>query len=79
METAPRRLTSRSGNSAAAKAEAAGVQVVMDRFPKMEYGKQSGEWAWVGGNSGILSSRRQSMHESGTMQSFGLGVSPTKR
>ncbi len=66
-------------DEAAMRAEAAGVIVVMNRCPKMEYGKQSGEWAWVGGNSGILSSRRQSMHESGKMQSLGLGVIPTKR
>jgi uncharacterized protein len=66
-------------DEAAARAEAASIKVVMNRCPKMEYGKQSGEWAWVGGNSGILSSRRQSMHESGKMQSLGLGVIPTKR
>ena len=60
-------------DDAAAKAEAAGVQVVMDRCPKMEYGKLSGEWAWVGGNSGILSSRKQTLHESGKVQSLGLG------
>jgi predicted CoA-binding protein len=60
-------------DAAAAKAEAAGVQVVMDRCPKMEYGKLSGEWAWVGGNSGIISSKKQSLHESGKMQSLGLG------
>ena len=57
-------------DEAAARAEAAGIKVVMNRCPKMEYGKQSGEWAWVGGNSGILSSRRQHMHESGKMQSL---------
>lgn len=60
-------------DEAAAKAEAAGLQVVMNRCPKMEYGKLSGEWGWVGGDSGIISSRRQSMHESGKMQSLGLG------
>lgn len=60
-------------DEAAAKAEAAGVQVVMNRCPKMEYGKLSGEWAWVGGNSGILSSRKQTLHESGKVQSLGLG------
>jgi uncharacterized protein len=59
-------------DEAAAKAEAAGVKVVMNRCPKMEYGKLSGEWAWVGGNSGVLSSRRQSLHESGKVQSLGL-------
>ena len=60
-------------DAAAAKAEAQGVKVVMNRCPKMEYGKLSGEWAWVGGNSGIISSRKQSMHESGKVQSLGLG------
>jgi uncharacterized protein len=60
-------------DEAAARAEAAGVKVVMNRCPKMEYGKLSGEWAWVGGNSGIISSRKQSMHESGKVQSLGLG------
>jgi uncharacterized protein len=60
-------------DEAAARAEAAGIKVVMDRCPKMEYGKLSGEWAWVGGNSGIISSRKQHLHESGKMQSLGLG------
>jgi predicted CoA-binding protein len=60
-------------DEAAARAEAAGLQVVMNRCPKMEYGKLSGEWAWVGGDSGIISSRRQSLHESGKVQSLGLG------
>jgi predicted CoA-binding protein len=60
-------------DAAAARAEEAGIQVVMNRCPKMEYGKLSGEWAWVGGNSGLLSSRRQTLHESGRLQSLGLG------
>jgi uncharacterized protein len=50
--------------------------VVMNRCPKMEYGKLSGEWAWVGGNSGVISSKRQSLHESGRLQSLGLGLKP---
>ena len=60
-------------DEAAARAEAAGLKVVMNRCPKMEYGKLSGEWAWVGGASGILSSRKQVLHESGKGQSLGLG------
>ena len=64
-------------DEAALRAEAAGLKVVMNRCPKMEYGKLSGEWAWVGGNSGIISSRKQHMHESGKMQSLGLGAKPT--
>jgi len=63
-------------DEAAARAEAKGVKVVMNRCPKMEYGKLSGEWGWVGGNSGVLSSRRQALHASGKLQSLGLG--PTK-
>lgn len=62
-------------DQAANKAEAMGVQVVMNRCPKMEYGKLSGEWAWVGGNSGVLSSKRQSLHANGRLQSLGLGAS----
>ncbi|HEY7748204.1 MAG TPA: CoA-binding protein [Aestuariivirgaceae bacterium] len=59
-------------DAAALRAEAKGVQVVMNRCPKMEYGKHSGEWGWVGGASGILSSRRMKLHESGKVQSLGL-------
>jgi uncharacterized protein len=60
-------------DEAAAKAEATGLKVVMNRCPKMEYGKLSGEWGWVGGNSGVISSKRQSLHENGRMQSLGIG------
>jgi uncharacterized protein len=59
-------------DEAAALAEAAGIKVVMNRCPKMEYGKLSGEWGWVGGFSGALSSKRQRLHASGRMQSLGL-------
>ena len=59
-------------DAAAEEAEAKGLKVVMNRCPKMEYGKLSGEWAWVGGNSGILSSRRQTLHKSGKVQSLGI-------
>ncbi|MGE0241082.1 MAG: CoA-binding protein [Parvibaculaceae bacterium] len=61
-------------DAAAERAEAKGVKVVMNRCPKMEYGKLSGEWAWVGGNSGLISSRRPRLHESGKLQSLGLGI-----
>jgi predicted CoA-binding protein len=65
-------------DEAARKAEAAGMRVVMNRCPKMEYGKLSGEWSWVGGNSGMISSRRQRLHSSGKMQSLGI-VAPRRR
>ena len=45
-------------DSAAAKAESAGVKVVMNRCPKIEYGRLSSEIGWVGVNSGVLSSKR---------------------
>ena len=46
-------------NDEAAKlAEEAGLQVVMNRCPKIEYGRLSGELSWAGVNSRTLSSRR---------------------
>ena len=63
-------------DEAATAAEAAGIRVVMNRCPKIEYGKLSGEWGWVGGYSGALSSRRQSLHASGKMQSLGIARKP---
>jgi predicted CoA-binding protein len=63
-------------DEAAAEAEAQGVKVIMNRCPKMEYGKLSGEWAWIGGNSGIISSRRQTLHASGKIQSLGIDIKP---
>jgi predicted CoA-binding protein len=43
---------------AAAEAEAAGLKVVMNRCPKIEYGRLSGEIGWAGVNSGVISSVR---------------------
>jgi hypothetical protein len=43
---------------AAAEAEAAGLKVVMNRCPKIEYGRLSGEIGWAGVNAGALSSKR---------------------
>ena len=44
--------------AAAARAEAKGVQVVMNRCPKIEYGRLSGEISWHGVNSRIISARK---------------------
>jgi predicted CoA-binding protein len=45
-------------DAAAALAEAAGVKVVMNRCPKIEYGRLSSEISWIGVNSRTLSSKR---------------------
>jgi len=46
-------------NDEAAKlAEAAGLKVVMNRCPKIEYGRLSSEISWMGVNSRTLSSKR---------------------
>jgi predicted CoA-binding protein len=45
-------------DEAAATAEAAGLQVVMNRCPKIEYGRLSGEIGWSGVNSRVLSSKK---------------------
>ncbi len=43
---------------AAARAEARGLTVIMNRCPKIEYGRLSGEIGWQGINSRILSSKK---------------------
>ncbi len=49
-------------NDAAAKlAEDAGLKVVMNRCPKIEYGRLSSEISWMGVNSRTLSSKRAAL------------------
>ena len=48
-------------DEAAARAEAQGVEVVMNRCPKIEYGRLSGEISWQGINSRIISSRKATL------------------
>jgi predicted CoA-binding protein len=53
-------------NDAAAElAEARGVTVIMNRCPKIEYGRLSGEISWQGVNSRILSSKRPALSTKG--------------
>ncbi len=46
-------------DEAAALAEEAGLTVVMNRCPKIEYSRLNGELSWNGINSEIISSRRR--------------------
>ncbi|HEV2900795.1 MAG TPA: CoA-binding protein [Pseudaminobacter sp.] len=57
-------------DEAAAKAEAAGIKVVMNRCPKIEYARLAGEIGWNGVNSGVLSSKKPIMRSG--FQSFGV-------
>lgn len=61
-------------DEAAARAEAAGIKVVMNRCPKIEYARLSGEIGWNGVNSGVMSSRKPVMRTG--YQSYGLRSKP---
>lgn len=57
---------------AAARAEAKGLRVVMDRCPKIEFGRLSGEISWAGVNSRILSAKKPTLAGDG-VQKLALG------
>ena len=46
-------------DEAANRAKAASLTVIMDRCPKIEYGRLFGELGWSGVNSGIITSKRR--------------------
>jgi len=46
-------------DAAAARARAAGLEVVMNRCPKIEYGRLHSELSWGGFNSRVISSKRR--------------------
>lgn len=63
---------------AAARAEAAGMTVIMDRCPKIEYGRLSREINWVGVNTRTLSSKRPK-RLAGGVQKLQIGSSNKPR
>jgi predicted CoA-binding protein len=82
LSTPPRVIWMQLGvrnDAAAAKIEAAGIKVVMNRCPKIEYGRLSSEISWMGVNSRTLSSKRAPVPVKGVQrmsldrQSFGGG------
>ena len=48
-------------DQAAAKAEATGLRVIMNRCPKIEYGRLSGEIGWTGVNTKTISAKKPVM------------------
>lgn len=46
-------------DDAAALARAAGLEVIMDRCPKIEFGRLNAELSWGGFDSGVISARRR--------------------
>ena len=46
-------------DAAASLAEGAGLKVVMNRCPKIEFARLNGELGWNGINSGVISSKRR--------------------
>jgi len=55
-------------DGAAALAEANGIKVVMNRCPKIEYGRLSSEISWMGVNSRVLSSRKAQLSGRGVQR-----------
>jgi predicted CoA-binding protein len=72
-------------DEAAAKAEAAGLKVVMNRCPKIEYGRLSSEISWLGVNSRTISSKRAPLTGKGVQRmsldrpSIAGGATPAAR
>jgi predicted CoA-binding protein len=57
-------------DEAAAMAQHAGINVVMNRCPKIEYARLCGEIGWAGVNSGVISAKKPKLNKG--FQSFGI-------
>jgi predicted CoA-binding protein len=71
MQPRPRVIWMQLGirnDEAAKRAEAAGIEVVMNRCPKIEYGRLSSEIGWMGVNTRTLSSKRAQPAARGTQR-----------
>jgi predicted CoA-binding protein len=71
MQPRPRVIWMQLGvrnDAAAALAEANGLTVVMNRCPKIEYGRLSSEISWMGVNSRTLSSKRAQLSGRGVQR-----------
>jgi uncharacterized protein len=64
-------------DDAALRAEAEGVKVVMNRCPKIEYARLSGEIGWNGVNSRVISAKKPLLRKG--FQSFGIRAKPDER
>lgn len=64
LATAPKVIWMQLGvinHEAAAKAEAAGLRVVMNRCPKIEYARLSGELGWNGFNTRVVTAKKRAI------------------
>jgi hypothetical protein len=71
LEPRPRVIWMQLGirnDEAARLAEASGLKVVMDRCPKIEYGRLSSEIGWMGVNTRMLSARRPKLSGRGVQR-----------
>ena len=64
-------------DEAAAKAEAAGIEIIMNRCPKIEFGRLGGELSWSGVNSGIIQNRAPQAPKPRRTRDAGTGARPS--